>query len=377
MQPIVTIARCTDYAQAESALARVLEPLGGMAAFVRSGQTVLIKPNLLSDHAPGEAVTTHPEVVRAVIRAVRAAGGQPSVADSPANVMDLERVWRKTGIGAVCQGEGVPLINLEKAGSERIDVDGFALTIARPVLDAAVVISVAKAKTHVLTRFTGGVKNCYGTIPGFQKTRLHKLYMRPEAFGPMLLAVYRRVRPALTIMDAVVGMDGNGPSGGQPVALGFLAAAGDAVALDVVVCGRFGIKVAQVPYLREAARRGEGETVVERIRVLGDAAVLTEGPICRLPATVPMENVPGWLLALFGRLLWHRPAFAESCVFCGQCVKACPADALSLHPGSRPVVDATRCIECCCCHEVCPERAIEMRPGLAIRAYRALRGRRG
>ncbi len=373
MHPTVAIARCADYAQAQSALDRLLAPLGGMTAFVRAGQTVLIKPNLLSDHAPEEAVTTHPEVVRAVIRAVRAAGGKPCVADSPANVMDLERVWRKTGIGAICLAEGVPLLNLEKAGSERVEVDGFAFSIARPVLEAEVIISVPKAKTHVLTRFTGGIKNCYGTIPGFQKTRLHKEYMRPEAFGAMLLAVYRRVRPGLTIMDAVVGMDGNGPSAGRPVALGFLAASADAVALDTILCGRFGLKTGQVPCLREAARLGEGETIVERIRLAGEPGVLTEGRPCRPPTTVPVQNMPGWILSLFGRLLWHRPTISGRCVFCGQCVKACPAEALSIQAGHRPTLDAGRCIECCCCHEICPARAIEMRPGLAIRAYRALR----
>jgi uncharacterized protein (DUF362 family)/Pyruvate/2-oxoacid:ferredoxin oxidoreductase delta subunit len=376
MQPVVAIARCADYALAGPALDRLLAPLGGMAHFVRPGQTVLIKPNLLSDHAPEEAVTTHPEVVRAVIRAVRAAGGTPCVADSPANVIDLERVWRKTGIGAVCLAEGVPLLNLEKAGSERGAADGYDLGIARPVLEADVVISVAKAKTHVLTRFTGGVKNCYGTIPGFQKTRLHKDYMRPAAFGAMLLAVYRRVRPALTILDAVVGMDGNGPSAGRPVALGFLAASTDAVALDAIVCERFGIRARQVPYLREAARRGDGETLADRIQLAGDFEVLAEGPRCRPPSTVPLENVPGWILSLIGRLLWHRPFFTGRCVFCGQCVKACPADALSIQPGSRPVLDYNRCIECCCCHEICPAKAIEMRPGLALRMYQALKGKR-
>lgn len=375
MQSVVSIARCADYGLTEAALECVLRPLGGMAAFVRAGQTVLIKPNLLSDHAPEEAVTTHPEVVRAVIRAVRAVGGKPCVADSPANVMDLERVWRKTGIGEVCQAEGVPLLNLEKAGSEPIDTEGYTFSIARPILDADVVISLPKAKTHVLTRFTGGVKNCYGTIPGFQKTRLHKLFMRPEAFGIMLLAVYRRVRPALTIMDAVVGMDGEGPSAGRPVALGFLAASSDAVALDAVVCGRFGIPVADVPYLREAARRGEGETVVARIRLEGDPA-LTEGPPCRLPASVPIQNVPGWLLSLIGRQLSHRPSFTRRCVSCGQCVKACPADALSIKPKRWPVVDSRRCIECCCCHEICPARAIVMRPGWVLRIYRALKRNR-
>ncbi len=376
MTSTVAVVRCERYPDVGAAVPRLLELLGGLAAFIQPGQSVLVKPNLLSDHTPEEAVTTHPEVVRGVIRAVRAAGAKPWVADCPANVADLARVWRQTGIEALCRDEAVPLVNLEKAGSERVEQDGFVFTIARPVLEADAIISVPKLKTHVLTRFTGAVKNIYGTIPGYQKTSLHGVYPRPDVFGALLLAAYRKVKPVLAIADGVVGMDGNGPSGGRPVALGFLAASADSVALDAVVCRRFGIRPDTVPYLREAARLGVGETAWDRIRRLGDEDMLTAGPALRPPTHVPLQRVPDWLLALLKPVLRHRPAFGAACVACGRCAAACPAGALAARPSAPPVLDAVRCLACCCCQEVCPAHAIEMEPSALIRAVRALRRKR-
>jgi len=375
MSRTVAVVRCEHYDDVRAALPRLLDLLGGLGGFIKPGQSVLVKPNLLSDHVPEEAVTTHPEVMRAVIHAVRAAGAKPWVADCPANAAELARVWQKTGMEALCREEDVPLVNLEKAGSEKVEADGFTFTIARPVLEADAIISVPKLKTHVLTRFTGAVKNMYGAIPGYQKTRLHGVYPRPDEFGALVLAAYRKVRPVLTIADGVIGMDGNGPTGGRPVALGFLAASADAVALDAAVCRRFEIRPETVPYLREAARLGEGETVWDRIPRVGDEALLTGGPALRLPTTVPLQSVPGWVLALLKPVLRHRPAFGGACVACGRCVTACPEGALTLQPPGRPVLDAVRCIACCCCQEICPARAIEMQPSALIRAVRALRGR--
>ena len=368
----VAAVRCRRYEDVAEALPRLLGLLGGMGRHVRPGQSVLIKPNLLSDHPLDHAVTTHPDVVRGVIRAVKEAGAKPWVADSPANVKDLARVWQASGIEAVCAAEGVPLVNLEKAGSERVVRDGCTFTIARPVLEADAIITVPKFKTHVLTRFTGAVKNLYGTVPGFQKTALHKAYPKPDAFCAMLMAVYRHVKPVLAVADAVVGMEGNGPSGGKPVALGFLAASADPVALDVAGCHRFGLAVEGVPYLRHARERGDGQTQWAEIDRVGDVDVWDDKPACLLPASVPLQRVPDWVLAMLGPLLRHRPAFSEACVFCGQCVKACPAGALTLRPRSRPVLDAAKCIECCCCHEICAARAIEMRAAWPIRAWHAV-----
>lgn len=372
----VILTRCPDYAGVAAALPRLLDALGGMGAFVKPGQSVLIKPNMLTDALPDEAVTTHPEVVRAVIRLVRAAGANPWVADSPANVADLAKVWDRTGIQAVCREEQVPLVNLEKGGSERFEVEGVEFTIAKPVLEADAIITVPKVKTHLLTGFTGAVKNLYGVVPGLQKTSLHKSYPRTDDFSRMLVMVFQRVKPVLAIADGVVGMEGNGPSAGVPVPLGFLAASADSVALDAVLCGTLGLDVRTVLHLQEAHRAGLGEVDRARIVVEGDGQAALVPRTYRLPDTVPTHLIPRWAVRLVKPLIWHRPDFTVRCVFCGQCVKACPVGALRIERGRRPVLTPSICIACCCCHEICPARAIEMRASPLVRLIGRLRARR-
>jgi len=371
----VLLARCSRYEEAAGAIERLLSGLGGMGAFVRPGQTVLVKPNLLTDARPEEAVTTHPEIIRAVVRSVRAAGASPWVGDSPANVTDLSQVWEKTGMAAVCREESVPLVNLEKAGSETFRDGGISFTIARPVLESDAVISVPKVKTHVLTGLTCSVKNLYGVIPGFQKTALHKRHPRIREFSEMLALLYGRVKPVLAVADGVVAMDGDGPSAGRPFPLGIVGISPDGVALDSVVCRLMGMDPARILHLAAAERRGFGAGYGGGISVEGDAEDLAPRP-CRPPRTVPTERIPQWLIRCLAPVFWHRPDFGAACISCGKCVKACPANALRLEPGGRPVLDPPACIACCCCHEVCPARAIRMTSGPAFRLVNALRPRR-
>jgi len=353
----VSLVRCASYtAGVQQAVEKLLSELGGIREFVRPGQSVLIKPNLLTERAPHEAVTTHPEVVRALIRLLKDAGAHPLVADSPSSAVRLERVWEKTGFRALCDEEDVLLVNLEKAGSRHFEVDGCSFCIARPVLESDVVINVPKVKSHILTSLTAAVKNMYGAVPGYHKTQLHKSHPRPEDFGKLMAAVYRHARPHLSIADGIVGMEGDGPSGGQPRRLGFLAASRDAVALDLAICCILNIAPAAVPYLKHLRE----DTVHDTIDIRG--ATLQDVAPCafRAPSTLKVRLIPRPLVRLLDPYLWIRPTFTRECVSCGQCVEACPASALCLQEGQRPELNAKACIGCCCCHEVCPARAVTM-----------------
>lgn len=373
----VNLVACKDYPSVAVALPRLVAGLGGMGRFVKPGQSVLLKPNLFSDRLPEQGATTHPEVMRSLIRLVREAGANPWVGDSPVSVADLHRVWERTGMEALCLEENVPLINLEKAGSKSFDENGVRFTIANPVLEADAIITVPKVKTHVLTGLTGAVKNLYGTVPGLQKTSFHKLYPYPRDFANLLVAIYRHVRPVLAVADGVVGMEGNGPSAGVPIGLGFLAASADAVALDVILSRSLGLDPNKVVHLELARASGLGVPDWEDILVGGEPVDALSKRAYRLPSTVPLDYVPQWLVRLVQPLIYHRPVFSDACVSCGKCVKACPVEALSLKPRARPILDKNACIACCCCHEVCPERAVEMRPSPFFRFARQFtKGRR-
>ena len=354
----VQVIACTDYGPAaQQATRQLVESLGGMQRFVQPGQQVILKPNLLTDRTPAEAVTTHPDIVEAVIEMVRECGATPIVADSPANAAKLEQVWERTGIGALCERTGTTLLSLEEGGSRAITSGGYTFHIATPLLEADAIINLPKVKTHVLTTLTAAVKNLYGAVPGYHKTQLHARHPKPNDFCKLLREIHRSVTPVLNLADGIVGMEGDGPSGGQPVALGLLAASPDAYALDTVLCQLMGLPARAVPYLsRQAAHYATvGDTPVRRQQV-------------RRPRTMAARLVPAWLGSMVVRQLWVRPTFAESCIRCGRCIKACPAAALALPPATGvPELEPARCIGCCCCHEVCPVKAIDMTTGPLLR----------
>ena len=348
---------------------RLLSPLGGMAAFVRPGLSVLIKPNLLGDRTPDRAMTTHPEVVRAAIRLVRAAGGEPMVGDSSASAIKTDRVWELSGMKAVCLEESVPLLNMEESGSDAFAFEGIPFSLARPALNAGLVLNLPKLKTHSLTLFTNAVKNLYGLLPGYQKTMMHQAMPDREQFGRFLAHVYRKIMPGLTICDAIVGMDGEGPANGDPVAIGLLAASADGAALDAALCGLVGLDYRRVPYLVDLYSTAGGAPVLPEILWVGDALATIAPPRFRPPCAAGLTSMfPPAIVRILAPLVWIRPVFRNNCSQCGLCVQSCPTSALTLK-AKRPLprLAPARCIGCCCCHEVCPMNAIEMRGSPLLR----------
>lgn len=355
-----------DYESAlEQALDRILNMTGWLAESALAGRRVLVKPNLLTDRAPDQAVTTHPALVRQVIRRLKACGARVTVGDSPASAANLARVWERSGIGAVCAEEGVPLIALEQSGAETFTRDGFTFPIARPVLESDLIVNLPKVKSHSLTLLTAAVKNIYGTIPGYAKTTLHRQYPKPETFGQLVRTLWSVMPPCWTLADAVIGMEGQGPANGRPIPLGFLAASADPFALDHALCGILRIDPRRVPYLD--AQTVNPPPIGDTITV-PSFDVPTGGHLLRL--------LPEWLVQRAGRIVWVRPAFSiAACVRCGLCVKACPVQALTLSDGaSIPILDAQRCISCSCCHEICPKNAIRMTQSPILRWLQVFKG---
>jgi uncharacterized protein (DUF362 family) len=315
--PTVSLVRHDTYAEGlADALVRLLDPFGGMRAFVRDGQTVLLKPNLLTDRRPEQAVTTHPELVRALIRIVKEAGGRPVVGDSPAVVSRIESVWEHSGIWRVCREEGVELLNFEQAGSVAVETGGYTFHIARPAQEADVIINVPKLKTHTLTVLTAAVKNLYGLLPGFQKAMLHKRYAHPRAFGTMLAALARACPPTLSIVDGIVGMEGDGPSAGRPVNLGFLAASTEARAVDLALCQILGLDSRSIPYLSAPLWTGAPTATDTAFATVGATVAEVAPASFRPPSTWKANLIPGWLARLLGPYIWIRPSISDRCVFC-------------------------------------------------------------
>lgn len=359
---LVALVKCGDYGQeVVQSVAEALSLLGGPGKFFWAGQNVLIKPNLLTERTPEQAVTTHPEIVRAVIRLAKSYGANVSVADSPASVVKIKRVFSKTGFTDLCREENVPLLNLEKSGSVAFDTNNFKFSIAKPVLEADLVVNMPKVKTHGFTTLTVGVKNIYGCVPGYQKTNLHKAHPKPNDFGMIMREIFLKVKPGLTIADGIVGMEGEGPSAGNPINLGFVAASKDAVALDVAMCEILGIKIKTVSYLVALLKTDEYRNLAGSLVYPGLKPQDLRPASFDIPGTTAVHLIPKWLIRPFQPFVWIRPRISgKDCIKCMRCVEACPTKALSPGADKIPELTTSLCIGCCCCHEVCPAKAITM-----------------
>ena len=369
MKTNVSIVKCTGYEQARvfDALERAIGLAGGMNAFVKPGERILLKPNLLSAREPERAVTTHPEVVRALVRLVRQAGATPVVGDSPGGaIKGVDRVWEKTGMKKMAAEEAVELVNFETSGGTEKNVSHSSLKsvfIANAVLEADGIINIPKLKTHNITTFTGAIKNLYGCIPGLRKAEYHKLAPYPDMFARLLAEIYLLLKSKirLNVMDGIVGMEGSGPNMGDIRKLDMLIASADALALDSCITHLLGKKARTIDTLKFLAEKGAGTIDFQNIQISGDNPSEFSLAGFKFPANWYYRLVPRFLINFLGRNLWMKPAVvAERCVNCMMCVQSCPVKCITAQKGGKPVVDKKRCIICLCCHELCQYNAIEL-----------------
>lgn len=374
--PVVVIMSLKSYDEQRlcASLGELFLELGGMEKFISPGDKVLLKPNMLSARNPGKRVTTDPAVVEQTARMVMDCGGRPFIGDSPgiepfgqvAKASGMDEVGRKLGIPVVELDDPVQVPPVKGARFKRIE-------ISAKVLEADKVVNLPKLKTHAQMLLTLGVKNLFGTVVAQRKAEWHyKTGLDRNTFASLHLDIYRAVRPVITILDGIWGMEGHGPGNGTPRNFGILAASGDAVALDCSICNILGIDPESFPLYREAKRRGIGETDPENIDYKGDfdPAAPIEG--VDIPRLDSLSLLPGFL-GFLGPLMTSRPVQDPSkCIGCGECAGICAARAITLN-GKTLTYDYGRCIRCFCCQEVCPANAIGFEKGLLLRTMEILR----
>lgn len=331
-----------------------------LEAFPRDwrGRSVLVKPNMLAPHPPEKAVTTHPELVRAVVRALQERGADVLVGDNP-GVGGYGRSRRSAQECGLLDAAGDCFVNLGRSPVHVPLATGrlSGVTVSREVLQADLVVSLPKLKTHSLTVLTAAIKNTFGYVVGGDKMSVHAKCPNPRSFAEALVDVFSLRPPDLSILDAVQAMQGNGPANGQPVPLGRIMASDDAVGLDAAALHLLGQPVRAVPHVEIAGRRGLGETDLSRMEILGRLSPVSG---FRFPKTF----VPGLAGLVLNRYLsrWINcipEIVQERCVSCGLCASHCPAGALRMTE-SGPVLTPGECIHCYCCQEMCPEDAINL-----------------
>ncbi len=329
--------------------------------FSIKGKKVLIKPNVLRASTAQESIVTNPAVLRAVVEKVEAmdpdsivVGDNPGLFSYGAN----EESFTKTGLMEAAKGHYQNIGN----DSKKIDFNARympSVSVSSAVLDADILISLPKFKTHGLTVLTGAIKNSYGILPGAQKAMLHKAAGSPERFHEMIVDVFRLRVPDLFIVDAVIGMEGNGPASLDLRNIGLLLASDNAVALDAVIAAMMGVEPGRLRFLQKAKELGLGNYELDTIEIIGKLKRLSDFKLPPLGGEAILRN-EAMQSMIHNRTLLRPQADAEKCVGCGICIDHCPVSALTVID-NIPQAEAARCIVCFCCQEMCPEKAIALR----------------
>ena len=371
----VYAASCPDYSQAEGAIRTLVEQMGGMGRFVRPGERIVLKANLLRAAPPESAICTHPGVVEAVPRLVKEGGGTPVTCDSPGAALHKEAVLRslyeKTGMAAVAAAAGAEL-SMDSSTRTVSLPEGKVLRqaeIITPVAEADGVIDLCKMKTHVLMSMTGAVKNLFGVIPGLSKVGYHATHPDHATFADVLLDLTGYVKPRLSLMDGILAMEGDGPgSSGTPRQAGLLLAAANPLALDTAAGAIMNLPRQDNPVLLAAERRGLTPCRMEDVELIGGTVEELRMADYKFPASTK-SNLMDFLgpLArpaerLCKKALSQTPRIdGAKCVGCGICAKSCPGQAIAMTaPGKKARISQKACIHCYCCHELCPQKAVEL-----------------
>ncbi len=338
--------------------------LGGFETWVRPGMNVLLKVNLIGPMPPEAAATTHPALVRAVIRLLKPLGCTMWVGDSSGGAIggkaQTGRSFAVSGLEQAVLEEGAVIKNFDREGIVTVTTTfGETMHLAKPVFDADFIINMPKLKTHLAALYTGALKNLYGCIPGLKKAAYHKQAQSAREFGEIICEINRHIRPGLHILDGVMAMDRQGPTSGTVYPAGKLLLSTDALALDSVAVRMIGRDIRKLPMYAACVSEKPASAEPSRVYVCGDFSVPPALPGFKLPRVlVREEGKNSALMAKLFDMLHTRPMVdTKACRRCNVCVESCPVQAIDARTKR---IDYRQCIECMCCHEMCAFRAVRL-----------------
>ncbi len=369
----ISIAPCADYSDAEvtRALDQALSAVGGLD-WVEEGMTVAIKANLVMFLKPERAATTHPSLLCALVRRLKERGAEVVLGDSPGGLFNA------TYVGRVYAATGMHLV--EQAGAKLND-DYSQITVNCPTakiakqltytayLDKAdAIINFCKLKSHGMMGMSAAAKNMFGAVPGTMKPEYHFKYPDPNDFADMLIDIdeYFKDKMRLTIVDAVVGMEGNGPTQGTPKQIGAVLAGCNPHKLDLACAAIIGASTDSIPTLASAIRRGLAPSTVDEVSISGKLSQYILNDFDRVDVSVAALHFGGnsvfaKLRGAFLRVVLNsKPKLKVSeCIGCNECGRICPAKAIVIKNG-KAIIDRNKCIKCFCCQEFCPKGAMKV-----------------
>ncbi len=357
---IVSMRKCETYDSPvlEILIQSMLDDICNTKELFTKGKKILIKPNLVSPVAPEKAATTHPAMVEAVVKILLAHGVEEIwIGDS--GIHGTDKIFKVCGMTRIAEEHGCKICDFDNYEIDRIqnpsNVILKKIPMSKYISECDLVINMPKTKIHHAVLYTGAIKNLYGTIVGKNKMKLHANLGTKDNFENALLDLYSNINPEITIMDGIVGMEGNGPANGKPIKSNMILASTNGLALDIVAMRQIGIKVKEVGYIEKGIERGIGPKETD-IKVVGDTV-----------EKVKYDKPSGFLIKFNGwaeqvtpliyKFFKPIPVFDNNkCVKCGICAEICPANAIVLP--DIPKVDRVTCISCFCCQEACFSDAI-------------------
>lgn len=337
---------------------------------------VCLKPNLLMPVNPDRAVTTHPEIFRAVAGIVHDYTHNIVLIESP-NFFPLKSTLKKAGLAGIVDDLGIELADINVTRTLKYDqAERYKhIDISQAFFDVDYIINMPKLKSHGFTHYTGAVKNLFGAMPGLSKSRMHMSAPSQMEFSQFLLDLYggllngfEKPKKFLHIMDAVIGMEGEGPGpSGTPKKIGAVIIGEDAVALDYVAVNLVGLELKKIFVITEGFKRGYGAKSPDDIQVTGES--LRDMRITDFkPSRKTVSGGVIWPLTspMIKNLFVEKPVpRADACTLCYNCKKVCPAAAITDANNAKiPRYDYRKCIRCFCCMETCPEAAIDLKKGI-------------
>lgn len=354
----VSIVKCESYEQRDVDEA-VKEALSLIGFKFRKGVKVLLKPNLIAPFKPERAVTTHPSILIALCTILKKKDAKIYIGDSP-GWPDVKKVLEVSGMKRVAEECDAELVNFNSLKRIKFVNEQNKMlkrvSLPRIVDDVDVIINLPKLKTHTFTKYTGAVKNLYGFVIGGKKSYYHFMTRTEKRFAEMLLDLHGFVKPQLTIMDAVIGMEGNGPTAGRPKQTWLILASRDCTALDIVASEIIGYKQDDILTITGAKERGFNEKI-EKVG-LPDVKVLYKKPF-----RLHQKILPRFITDLVYK---NRIRINDQkCKKCLICYNQCPAKAIELKKGVLKI-NEKKCIRCYCCHELCPEHAVKIKISLFL-----------
>lgn len=366
---IVSLARCKDYNYelVKKAVEKSFDNLGGVDRYILPGEKVLLKVNLLMKKSPEEATTTHPAFVKALAEVLIQYGAEVMIGDSPGgpfNTSVLRGVYKACGMEEIANQVGATL-NYNTNSVEIKNEEGLILKRINAIeimTKVDKVISVSKLKTHGMMMFTGAVKNMFGVVAGLEKAEYHVRMPNNIDFSNALVDICVASKPVLSFMDGIVGMEGEGPSAGEPREVGVVIASSSPYHLDVAATNIIGLEPTKVPTVQRCVERGICNGNFTDIELVGDDIqdfILSDYAVPDIRSIDLLEGkLPKFMRDILNGLLQPKPVFIHNiCVGCSDCAENCPPRVIEMI-NNKPIVNLDECIRCFCCQELCPVKAV-------------------